>query len=56
MRLSKTVATAEATPMLPTEDLFLYVYVLIDDLINASASAALPAQLDGHAAVTGTCT
>ena len=44
--------------MLPTEDLFVYVYVLIDDLINASASAsaALPAQLDGHAAVTGTCT
>jgi hypothetical protein len=43
MRLSKTVATAEATPMLPTEDLFIYVYVLIDDLINASASAiAIP--------------
>jgi hypothetical protein len=39
MRLSKTVATAEATPMLPTEDLFVYVYVLIDDLINASACA-----------------
>ena len=33
MRLSKTVATAEATPMLPTEDLF--VYVLIDDLAAA---------------------
>ena len=29
--------------MLPTEDLFVYVYVLIDDLINASASAiAIP--------------
>jgi hypothetical protein len=40
MRLSKAVATAEATPMLPTEDLFVYVYVLIDDLINASASAS----------------
>ena len=35
MRLSKTVATAEATPMLPTEDLFVYVYVLIDDLVTA---------------------
>jgi hypothetical protein len=35
MRLSKTVATAEATPMLPTEDLFVYVYVLIDDLMTA---------------------
>jgi hypothetical protein len=35
MRLSKTVATAEATPMLPAEDLFVYVYVLIDDLMAA---------------------
>jgi hypothetical protein len=42
MRLSKTVATAEATPMLPTEDLFVYVYVLIDDLIAAGAIAIPP--------------
>src|SRR6266536_5434319 len=33
---------AEATPMLPTEDLFVYVYVLIDDLISARAIAIPP--------------
>ena len=41
MRLSKTVATAKATPMLPTEDLFVYVYVLIDDLV-ADRIIAIP--------------
>ena len=40
--------------MLPTEDLFVYVYVLIDDLIRASA-IAIPLR-PGPAAVTGTCT
>src|SRR5215831_4627948 len=33
---------AEATPMLPTEDLFVYVYVLVDDAIAAGAIAIPP--------------
>src|SRR5215831_8522896 len=33
---------AEATPMLPTEDLFVYVYVLVDDAIGAGAIAIPP--------------
>src|ERR1019366_6194286 len=32
----------EATPMLPTEDLFVYVYVLIDDAIACGAIAIPP--------------
>jgi hypothetical protein len=41
--------------MLPTEDLFVYVYVLIDDLITAG-SIAVPSQPARHrAAVTPSC-
>jgi hypothetical protein len=35
----KDRTTAEAIPMLPTEDLFVYVYVLIHDLITAGLIA-----------------
>src|SRR5436305_3579329 len=35
-------STAEAPTMLPTEELFVYVYVLIDDLITAGSSALPP--------------
>jgi Transposase DDE domain len=35
--LSKTVRPAEALIMLPTEDLFVYVYVLVDEAIAAGA-------------------
>ena len=34
--------TSKATPMLPTEDLFVYVYVLIDDLVTARIIAIPP--------------
>src|SRR5512142_2344590 len=35
-------STAEAIPMLPTEDLFVYVYVLIDDLVTTRIMAMPP--------------
>src|SRR5512142_2995322 len=35
-------STAEAIPMLPTEDLFVYVYVLIDDLVTTRIIAIPP--------------
>jgi hypothetical protein len=40
--LTKTVSAAEATSMLPTGELFVRVYVLIDDLIAAGAIVIPP--------------
>jgi hypothetical protein len=48
-RLSKTVVQQRPLPMLPTEDLFVHVYVLIDDAISARAItvAARPGPAPG---------
>src|SRR5258706_8711665 len=41
--------------MLPTEDLFVYVYALIDDAIKAGAAAARPGSWRGWRATGPTC-
>ena len=55
MRVSKTVAIADAALMLPAEDLFVYVYVLIDDLVAERSSRSHAARVRRLPAATPSC-